>query len=70
MVRFRHVRRFLLDHGWEIVRQTGSHEHWKHATLPGTVTVAGLDAANVAPKTLCSIAQQAGCSVHEIVDWE
>jgi predicted RNA binding protein YcfA (HicA-like mRNA interferase family) len=27
--------------GWQQVRQTGSHRHYRHPSKPGTVTVAG-----------------------------
>jgi predicted RNA binding protein YcfA (HicA-like mRNA interferase family) len=57
---FRAVRRLLADDGWQIVRSKGSHEQWRHSTKRGTVTVAGRDGDEVAPKTLQSILRQAG----------
>ncbi len=37
----REVIRLLEDDGWVLVRQTGSLRHYRHATKPGTTTVAG-----------------------------
>jgi predicted RNA binding protein YcfA (HicA-like mRNA interferase family) len=59
-MKFREVRRLLHADGWCRVRCEGSHEQWKHPEKPGTVTVAGNDRAEVAPKTLRSIERQAG----------
>lgn len=46
--------------GWAMVRQRGSHRQFKHATKPGTVTVAGKPSQDLAPKTVKSILRQAG----------
>ena len=46
--------------GWFLVRQTGSHRHFHHATKPGTVTIAGKESVDVPPGTLNSILKQAG----------
>ncbi|MBV8368462.1 MAG: type II toxin-antitoxin system HicA family toxin [Candidatus Eremiobacteraeota bacterium] len=59
-MKFREVRRLLRADGWRRMRCEGSHEQWKHQSKPGTVTVAGHDHADVAPKTLRSIERQAG----------
>jgi len=50
-----------LDHdGWQLVRTKGSHRQFRHATKPGTVTVAGKPSVDVPPGTLASIWKQAG----------
>jgi predicted RNA binding protein YcfA (HicA-like mRNA interferase family) len=33
------VIRLLQRHGWELARTKGSHQHFKHATKAGLVTV-------------------------------
>jgi predicted RNA binding protein YcfA (HicA-like mRNA interferase family) len=45
--------------GWEFVRQTGSHRHYRHATRPGTVTVPH-PKSDLAKGTLRSIEKQSG----------
>jgi predicted RNA binding protein YcfA (HicA-like mRNA interferase family) len=45
--------------GWKFHSQTGSHRHFKHATKPGRVTVAGKPSMDLHPKTLSSIFKQA-----------
>jgi predicted RNA binding protein YcfA (HicA-like mRNA interferase family) len=35
----RDIIRLLVAAGWQEVRVTGSHHHFRHATRPGTVTV-------------------------------
>lgn len=58
---FRDVLKVLEADGWVMDRQVGSHRQYRHATKPGTVTVAthtlGKD---VKPGTLASIWKQAG----------
>lgn len=46
--------------GWFLVRQKGSHRQYRHATRPGTVTVAGKPSVDIPPGTLNSILKQAG----------
>ena len=46
--------------GWQKVRQTGSHRHYRHASKPGTVTVPGHLRDDLKPKTEASILKQAG----------
>ncbi len=48
--------------GWEHIRTTGSHMHYRHPTKPGTITVpaGGKAGRDVAPGTLRSILRQAG----------
>ncbi|MBV8706255.1 MAG: type II toxin-antitoxin system HicA family toxin [Acidobacteriaceae bacterium] len=33
------VLKLLEQDGWKLVRTTGIHRHYRHATKPGTVTV-------------------------------
>lgn len=45
--------------GWRFHSQTGSHRHFKHASKPGRITVAGKPSIDLHPKTLSSIFKQA-----------
>ena len=45
--------------GWAEVRQTGSHKHFRHPTMPGTVTVPH-PKSEMAIGTLKSIEKQSG----------
>ncbi|MGC2130007.1 MAG: type II toxin-antitoxin system HicA family toxin [Candidatus Aquilonibacter sp.] len=49
----------LLDDGWVIVRQRGSHRQFRHPEKPGTVTVAGHPNDDLLPRTWKSILKQA-----------
>lgn len=54
------LRRLERD-GWFLVRTTGSHRHFRHATKPGTVTVPVHKlSATLPPGTWLSIQRQAG----------
>ncbi|MDP2833284.1 MAG: type II toxin-antitoxin system HicA family toxin [Pseudomonadota bacterium] len=46
--------------GWYQVRQKGSHRQFHHATVAGTVTIAGKPSVDVPPGTLNSVLKQAG----------
>jgi predicted RNA binding protein YcfA (HicA-like mRNA interferase family) len=48
------------EDGWRLIKQTGSHRQFKHPVKSGKVTIAGHPSAELAPKTLKSIFQQAG----------
>jgi predicted RNA binding protein YcfA (HicA-like mRNA interferase family) len=52
--------RLLEEDGWRLARTRGSHRQYKHASKPGTVTVAGKPSLDVPPGTLNSILKQAG----------
>jgi predicted RNA binding protein YcfA (HicA-like mRNA interferase family) len=39
--KYRDVRKALLDAGWRVVRQAGSHEVWAHADQEVRIVVAG-----------------------------
>jgi len=61
-VKYRDLVRLLLDDGWQHIRTTGSHLHYKHPTKPGLVTVPGGGklSHDIPPGTLRSILRQAG----------
>ena len=43
----RELRADLRRSGWDIVRQTGSHQIWKHSLVPGVeVNLVGQDGAD------------------------
>ncbi len=46
--------------GWQQVRTTGSHRHFRHPDKPGTVTIPGHPSDEVATGTRLSILKQAG----------
>ena len=46
--------------GWQLRGFTGSHRQYVHAVKPGTVTIPGRPSADLHPKTVASILQQAG----------
>ena len=52
--------RLLEEDGWRLERTRGSHRQYKHASKPGTVTVAGKPSLDVPPGTLNAILKQAG----------
>lgn len=53
------VIRIIKKEGWFEVRQTGSHKHFKHPTLPGLVTVPH-PRSDIPTGTLRSISKQSG----------
>jgi predicted RNA binding protein YcfA (HicA-like mRNA interferase family) len=59
---YRVVIKMIEDDGWRLERVVGSHQQYRHATKPGTVTVpaGGKLARDVPPGTLNSILKQAG----------
>jgi len=52
--------RLLEGDCWQLARTRGSHRQYKHATKPGTVTVAGKPSLDIPPGTLNAILKQAG----------
>lgn len=55
----RKVIQLITRAGWVFVRQTGSHRHYRHPTMPGTTTVP--DPKSELPTgTLKSIEKQSG----------
>ncbi len=59
-MKVRDVLKRLVDEGWYVARQRGSHRQLKHPTKPGAVTVAGRPGTDVPIGTLDSIFVQAG----------
>jgi predicted RNA binding protein YcfA (HicA-like mRNA interferase family) len=61
-VKYRDLVKIIRDDGWYLERTVGSHQQYRHATKPGTVTVpaGGKAARDVPPGTLNSILRQAG----------
>jgi len=51
-VKVRDVIKLLTDDDWQQVRMKGSHRQFKHATKPGTVTVAGKPGVDMPKGTL------------------
>ncbi|MGH3928575.1 MAG: type II toxin-antitoxin system HicA family toxin [Pseudonocardiaceae bacterium] len=52
--------KLLESDGWTLVRVRGSHRHYRHASKPGTTTVAGKPSDTLPPGTEQSILRQAG----------
>lgn len=61
-MRSREVIKRIEADGWEAVRQTGSHLHFRHPAKPGTVTVPH-PKAEIPVGTLRSIEKQSGLSL-------
>ena len=59
-MKIRDLIKILRRDGWFIVRVTGSHRQFHHATKPGTVTVAGHPGVDMPRGTLNSVLKQAG----------
>jgi len=59
-MKVREILKVLKDDGWQEVRMTGSHRHFRHSTKPGTVSVPGAMSDELATGTLRSIYRQAG----------
>jgi predicted RNA binding protein YcfA (HicA-like mRNA interferase family) len=57
---YREVRRALMDAGWRLTRQRGSHEIWMHLEHLRRVVVAGKESDTVPPGTLGSIRRATG----------
>ena len=58
-VKSREVIKTIEAAGWFEVRQTGSHRHFRHSTLPGTATVPH-PKSDMPIGTLKSISKQTG----------
>ncbi|MFM7849709.1 MAG: type II toxin-antitoxin system HicA family toxin [Rubrivivax sp.] len=54
------IRRLLLEEGWFLVAQRGSHRQYKHESRSGRVTVPGKPSDDLAPGTQNCIPKQAG----------
>jgi predicted RNA binding protein YcfA (HicA-like mRNA interferase family) len=58
--KYKDVRKALLDAGWRVARQTGSHEVWTHDDHEASIVVAGKDRDTVPIGTLGSIRRASG----------
>jgi predicted RNA binding protein YcfA (HicA-like mRNA interferase family) len=58
--KYREFTRELLDDGWSLESQKGSHQQWKHPTKIGKVTVAGHPNDDIPKGTLRKMKKQAG----------
>ena len=61
-MKFRDIIREVEKDGWKLIKQTGSHAHYKHPTKTGKVTIAGSGNEDCRPGTERSIYRQAGLS--------
>lgn len=59
-MKVREILELLVDDGWYLVKQEGSHRQFKHPVKKGRVTVAGHPGHDLALGTLNSILKQAG----------
>jgi predicted RNA binding protein YcfA (HicA-like mRNA interferase family) len=59
-MKVREVIVVLERNGWVLVRQRGSHRHFRHPDVPFVVTVAGKPNTTVPPGTLGSIRRTSG----------
>jgi predicted RNA binding protein YcfA (HicA-like mRNA interferase family) len=59
-VKVRDLIRRIESDGWEHVRTTGSHRHFKHPSKPNVVTVPGQGGDDVPVGTLKAILRAAG----------
>jgi predicted RNA binding protein YcfA (HicA-like mRNA interferase family) len=58
--KYKAVRRALMDAGWSVIRQQGSHEVWAHPDREEWIVVAGTDSDTVPVGTLGSIRRASG----------
>lgn len=58
--KYKDVRKALIDAGWRVVRQTGSHEIWAHPNHEARIVVAGKGGDTVPVGTLGSIRRASG----------
>lgn len=58
-MRAREVEKIITSDGWYIVKQVGSHRHYKHPSKPGKVTIP-IHSGDLDKTTVKSILKQAG----------
>ena len=58
-MKFRELEKIIKDDGWQYIDTKGSHDHYKHATKPGKVTIP-FHNTDLKIKTANSILKQAG----------
>lgn len=56
----REVKTVLERNGWTLVRQQGSHRHFRHPEVPFVITLAGKSSATVPAGTLGNIRRLSG----------
>ena len=59
-MKVREVAAALERNGWTLVRQRGSHRHYRHPDVPFVITLAGKASTTVPPGTLGSIRRTSG----------
>jgi predicted RNA binding protein YcfA (HicA-like mRNA interferase family) len=61
-LKYRDLLAMIRKDGWEQVRTTGSHLHFRHPDKPGTLTIpaGGKQSRDVPPGTLQAILRHAG----------
>ena len=59
-MKFRELEKILIKDGWYFVAKKGSHNHYKHPTKTGKVTVPNHGSKDLHPDTVRSIKKQAG----------
>lgn len=58
-MKFKEIERIILSDGWYHKNTKGSHNHYKHPTKPGKVTIPN-HTGDLDPRTVKSILEQAG----------
>jgi predicted RNA binding protein YcfA (HicA-like mRNA interferase family) len=58
--KYRDVRKALVDAGWRVLRERGSHEIWAHPGRAERIVVAGKESDTVPVGTLGSIRRASG----------
>ena len=58
-MRARELEKLILQDGWYLIKQVGSHKHYKHATKSGKVTIPS-HSGDIDKGTANSILKQAG----------
>jgi len=58
--KYREIRAALIDAGWQVLRQRGSHEIWGKPGENVRIVVAGKDSDSVPVGTLSSIRRASG----------
>lgn len=59
-VKVRDVIKLIERHGWLLAVTRESHRQFKHATIPGRVTISGHPGDDMPKGTLASVLRQAG----------
>jgi len=58
-VKVRDIIKLIEANGWYLIVTKGSHRQYKHAVIPGRVTIAGHPNDDLSPGTANSIMKQA-----------